>query len=294
MRATDPATHKGWAILLSQIWGPHFPVSVPRIALEYTTRFPDPIRKVAKADLPSFEGALFPLPKSGGWAILYNPTIKSNGRINYTQAHELGHYFAHRAGEPEGFECGQRDVLGSAARAAYRQQEREADEFASYLLMPLDDFRQQVASAPMSLDLLKHLADRYEVSFTAAALKWLESTELCAAVVVATNGFISWCSRSDAAAKAGVFYSSGTELPAVSIAALGEHAQRNEGTTLAAGVWSNAPVREIAIFADHYEMTISLLIFEHDPMRGDGWRDETVEDAVDRFEASVAERRSWD
>lgn len=279
--------------MLSQIWGAHFPVRVEQIALEYTKRFPDPILSVAKADLPNFEGALCPLEKKGGWAILYNPTIRSEGRINYTLGHELGHYFAHRAVVPGGFECGQRDVLGIAARAEYRQREREADEFSSYLLMPLDDFRKQVAGVPMSIDLLKHLADRYDVSFTAAALKWLESTELCAVVVVATNGFINWCSRSDTATKAGIFYRAGAELPAASIAALGDHAQSNHGTTLAASIWSNRPVREIAIFADHYEMTISLLIFDHDRMRGDGWNDEPVEDAVDHFEASVMERRAW-
>jgi tRNA uridine 5-carbamoylmethylation protein Kti12 len=41
-------------------------------------------------------------------------------------------------------------------------------------------------------------------------------------------------------------------------------------------------------------MTISLLIFDHDRMRGDGWNEEVVEDSVDRFEASVTERRQWD
>lgn len=280
--------------MLSQIWGPHFPVRVEQIALEYTKRFSDPILKVEKAPVPSFEGALYPLPKKGGWAILYNPTIRSDGRINYTQAHELGHYFAHRHRVPAGFECGQRDALGLAAKKALRDQEREADEFASYLLMPLDDFRQQVAIAPMSIELLKHLADRYDVSFTAAALKWLECTELCAAVVVATNGFINWCSRSDAGRRSGIFYQSGTELPAASIAALGDQAQRNEGTTLAPGVWHSGAVREIAIFADQYEMTISLLIFDHDRMRGDGWKDEAVEDAFDRFERTATERRRWD
>ena len=54
MRTTDPTSHKGWAIMLSQMWGPHFPVRVEQIALEYTKRFPDPVRTVAKADLPSF------------------------------------------------------------------------------------------------------------------------------------------------------------------------------------------------------------------------------------------------
>jgi hypothetical protein len=37
-----------------------------------------------------------------------------------------------------------------------------------------------------------------------------------------------------------------------------------------------------------------ILIFDPDRMRGDGWRDEVVEDSFDRFEGSVAGRRSWD
>jgi len=294
MRTTDPTTYRGWAITLSQIWGPHFPVDVKRIALEYSTRFPDPIFKVAEADVRSFEGALFPLAKRGGWAILFNPNITSPGRINYTLAHELGHYFAHRALVPAGFECGQNDVLGNAGKAALRQQEREADEFASYVLMPLDDFRVQVGKSPMTLDLLRHCGDRYGVSLTAAALKWIEGTELCAAVVVATNGHVAWCRRSSAAEKEGIFFPFGMELPPGSVAALGGTAQRDEGTKLLAGIWNHMPVREIAIFADRYEMTISLLIFDHDRTRGDGWHDEEVEDTLDRFEASVSERRTWD
>lgn len=280
--------------MLSQMWGPHFPVPVERIALEYTPRFADPVLKIVEADVPTFEGALYPLTKKNGWAILFNPTITSPGRINYTQAHELGHYFAHRARVPAGFECGQRDVLGQAAQASLREQEREADEFASYLLMPLNDFRAQSGKAQISLDLLRHFADRYGVSLTASALKWLEATNLCAAVVVATNGFISWCRRSKAAERARVYYPSGMELPAKSIAALGGTTQRNEGTVLPPGVWHSMAVREIAIFADRYEMTISLLIFDHDRTASDGWQDEQVEDALDRFESSVAPRRIFD
>lgn len=269
--------------MLSKVWGARFPVDVKCIALEYSKRFPDPIFKVAEADVSSFEGALWPLNKKGGWAILFNPSITSPGRINYTLAHELGHYFAHRATVPAGFQCGEGDVLGSAAKAALKQQEREADEFASYLLMPFDDFRQQVGQQRMSLDLLKGLADRYAVSLTAAALKWIEATEECAAVVVATNGFVSWCRPSTAARKARVYFSCGMEIPARSIAAIGESASRSEGINLPCGIWNGMPVREIAIFADRYEMTISLLIFDH-AAPVDGWDDEVVEDAFDRFE----------
>jgi hypothetical protein len=150
--------------------------------------------------------------------------------------------------------------------------------------MPLTDFRAQVGAQRMTLDLLKHCADRYDVSLTAAALKWLESTGLCAAVVVATNGFVLWGRRSAAAGRARIFFPSGMELPRGSLAAgSGGSSPPSEGQDLPPGVWWNRPVREVAIFADHYEMTISLLIFEDHGVLPDGWEDDKVEDTVDRF-----------
>jgi hypothetical protein len=260
------------------MWGPRFPVDVRQIAFEYSKRFSDPIHKIAAADMAGFEGALGPLPKRGGWGILYNPAIRSAGRINYTLGHEFGHYLCHRHLKPGGFQCGESDVLGATF-----QQEREADKFASYLLMPLDDFRAQVGNQRMTLDLLHHCADRYGVSFTAAALKWLESTRLCAVVVVATNGYVLWCRRSAAAVRARIYFPKGMELPPGSVAADGDVFAPTDGTELAPGVWWDRPTREVAIFADHYEMTISLLVFEELGVLPDGWEEEVVEDTFDRF-----------
>lgn len=262
------------------MWGPRFPVDVRQIALEYSKRFNDPVLKIVAADIKTFEGALYPLQKKGGWAILYNPSIVSPGRINYTLGHEWGHYLCHRAQVPTGFECGASDVLGGT-----RDIELEADRFASYLLMPLNDFRTQTARQTMTLDLLRHCADRYEVSLTAAALKWLESTSQCAAVVIATNGFVKWFRRSTAAARARLFFPPGMELPAQSVAATGGSIIAPSGVVLPAGVWANRPTREVAIFADQYEMTISLLVFDDIGVMPDGWEDEEVEDTFDRFTA---------
>ena len=278
MARTDPTTPRAWANTLVRMWGPRFPVDVRQIALEYSTRFTDPVLTIAEAPVPSFEGALAPLRKRGGWAILYNPDIRSAGRINYTLGHEWGHYLCHRHEAPTGFQCGESDVLGGS-----REQEREADQFASYLLMPLDDYRAQVGNERLNLDLLKHCADRYDVSLTAAALKWLESTSLCAAVVVATNGFVLWCRRSAGAAQAGIFFARGMELPQGSLAADGNRLASADGLDLPSGVWWSRPVREVAIFADSYEMTISLLIFEDQDVLPEGWEDEIVEDTFDRF-----------
>jgi hypothetical protein len=278
MMKTEPKTPRAWANMLVSVWGPRFPVDVRQIAFEYSKRFNDPVLKIVEADVSTFEGALYPLRKKGGWAILYNPSISSPGRINYTLGHEWGHYLCHRTNAPGGFECGTTDVLGGN-----RDIEREADLFSSYLLMPLDDFRAQVGSQRISLDLLRHCADRYGVSLTAAALKWIESTRRCAAVVVATNGFVSWFRRSAAAERAGLFFPPGMELPQASAATMGPLMAASEGIDLPPGVWANRPVREVAIFADKYEMTISLLVFEDLGAMPLDWFEEEVEDTFERF-----------
>jgi hypothetical protein len=205
------------------------------------------------------------------------PFLDPDSHSQWTTQKGAAH-LCHRQQKPAGFQCGEADVLG-----ATRQQEREADKFASYLLMPVDDFRAQVGNQPMTVDLLCHCADRYDVSFTAAALKWLESTRLCAAVVVATNGFVLWCRRSAAAQRARIYFSSGMEVPSGSLAADGDSSSSGEGATLRSGVWCNRPTREVSIFADNYEMTISLLVFEDLGVLPDGWEEEEVEDAFDRF-----------
>lgn len=261
----DPTQPRAWANLLSQLWGPRFPVDVRTIALDYTQRrFTDPIKTIAAAAVDHFEGALAPLPKSGKWAILYNPNIVSPGRINFTLAHELGHYFVHRQMSPGGFECGEKQVLGIDRDAERRRIEQEADSFASYLLMPMNDYRDQVGRDDMTLELLRQCADRYGVSMTAAAIKWLDFTPKCAALVVATNGFVLWCWRSTSAKKRRIYYPSGTELPVGSLATQPGLIlpDPHRGIMLDRGVWGSASdVREMTIFADRYEMTISLLVF---------------------------------
>ena len=104
----DPTSPIAWANFLVRAWGPRFPINVRTIALDYSKRFADPIAKIAEAEIDSFEGALYPLKKSGRWAILYNPTITSPGRINFTLGHELGHYLNHRdRARATGFQCSQ-------------------------------------------------------------------------------------------------------------------------------------------------------------------------------------------
>ena len=172
-----------WAIeitkVLNLVFGQeHFPIDVVKIALDYTAqRFPgDAITMVEGANLPGFDGALYSAPRrKTRWGIIYNKALTSAGRINFTLAHEFGHYLLHRADHPDGIQCGQQDIV--QWDSGYAKIEHQANEFAAALLMPLDDFRRQIAAdARVDLDMISHCAARYRVSLIAAVLRWLTYT----------------------------------------------------------------------------------------------------------------------
>lgn len=282
---SDPKTPKARANFLVRAWGPNFPVRVKEIALEYTKRFADPIAMVVEAQVATFEGALYYRDKSDHWVILFNPDIREDGRINFTLGHEFGHYLNHRQLIRVGggmIECGQQAVLGIDTDVA-RKVELEADEFASYLLMPIDDFRRQTDRQKMTLDLLSHCADRYAVTFTAAARKWIEFTPERAVLVVGIDDHVLW-SRSSASAFASyIYFKKGTPLPAGSLAMQPQlpDARASEGIELPCGVWAREPVREMTIFADRYDLTISLLVFPKEIVVPSEFDEEAVPDLVD-------------
>jgi hypothetical protein len=197
------------SLLLNTVLGAErFPVNVPDVAREYSLqRYPDDAIAIVKGDrLPGFDGALFRAPAGKkGWGIFFNSGISSRGRVNFTLAHEFGHYLMHRLAHPNGIKCGDQDVVRWDSE--YGQVEHQANVFAASLLMPLDDFRRQIdPRAKVDLDMIAHCADRYRVSLIAAVLRWLEYTEKRAVLVVSRDGFIMWARSSQAALKTGAFY----------------------------------------------------------------------------------------
>lgn len=251
----------------------HFPIPVIEIASEFSRIwFPDdPITHVAGDNLPGFDGALVRAPpRQKGWGILYNNAMASRGRINFTLAHEFGHYLIHRVAYPDGMRCGQQDVV--RWDTGYRKVEVEANTFAAYLLMPLDDYRRQIsASARVTLDLISQCAERYDVSLIAAILRWLQYTERRAALVVSRDGFILWARSSEPALKTGAFIRTAgraVPIPENSIAARPSGAVGSrDGVELPAGVWFPEPCREMTIFSENYDFTVSLLQLENESRR---------------------------
>ncbi|CAD5202146.1 ImmA/IrrE family metallo-endopeptidase [Pseudomonas sp. FEN] len=255
------------------VHGGRFPVDVPMLAMEAARIFgwSDPITEVTPVDIKSFDGALFPDDERKKWMLLYNSAMASPGRIRFTQAHELGHYILHRQDRPA-FQCSGDDMLEWEEKTI----EAQADLFASYLLMPLDDFRAQVTTT-VDLDLLGHCAERYGVSLTAAVLKWLQYTEENAVLILSRDGFMQWAFPSRPAKRAGVFFATRKqtiEVPAGSIVAAPGVRHERRGIELPAKIWfphaeADTCVREMKVSSDQYDYVMTLLIL---PRSASVWR----------------------
>lgn len=257
-------------LLTASLGGERFPVKVEQLAKGYAAQFghPDPIANVIGDDLPGFEGALYATDNSGQreWALIYNSSVQVTGRIRFTMAHELGHYILHRQTR-DIFQCSEDDMLRWESEE--KRIEAEADVFASYLLMPIDDFRGRIGREVVDMELLDDCAKRYGVSLTAAVLKWLEFTPQRAVLVVSRDEHILWARSSQSALKSGAFFRTRNRvvpLPAGSFAACEDiMAPERQGIELAAQTWfprepEDMSLREMKIVSDRYEQTMSLLI----------------------------------
>ena len=187
---------------------------------------------------------------------------RSPGRRRFTVAHEFGHYLLHRRSRPSGFRCSEAAV---DARDGI-QIEREANDFASTLLMPLDDFRIQLPAKQMAtFDRLRECAERYNVSLIAVILRWLRYTERRCIIVVSRDGFIKWAWSSEPALKTGRFIRTShraVEMPAGSAAAREAYSDETKaGIDQPPGVWFDERCFEMTIQSRRYDLTYTLVHF---------------------------------
>lgn len=268
------------SIMLRQVLGEsRFPVDIEALAGEVSRNNEDPIGKIVGGDLPGFEGMLRPHRKRPEWHIVYNDNPRYRGRTRFTIAHEFGHYQLHRpllsnqdysTGNLQrecDFRC--KPLRPSAWEDAERQREEEADTFASFLLMPLDDYRTQVNGEEMTVDLLNHVTDRYGVSLTAACRKWIDFTDKRAVMLIARDGFAKWGRASRSALKSGIFVRSGMPIPGDALAAIGSDERgflSKRPVSRPAGIWSfshgSEPVRELAMVSEFLDMSLTILQFD--------------------------------
>jgi len=266
------------------------PVQVKELALQYSaqTAPETPIHEVTEKHIPGCMGALIygeNTPRQ--WAILYHED-QTPGRRAYTIAHEFGHYILHRdlIDKNDEFDGGIYCDEDSILRRDGSGIEKEADEFAANLLMPLNDFRKQIpAKAVPNFDDLGKVADRYGVSLTAATLRWLEYTETRALLVLSNEGFAHWAKTSTPAFKSGRYIKTRDtmfNLPQLATAVTKNYCDETAlGIAQAAGVWFPEPVTEMCIRSDRYDQEMTIL---HLKPSGQVHHDEEIEeDTYDRF-----------
>jgi hypothetical protein len=122
---------------------------------------------------------------------------QGSGRRRFSIAHELAHFHipTHRA-LPIGW-CGEEDMR--AGEHGGRPYEWEANDFAVELLMPRHLFaRDSRGKSPIIKEIvaLAH-QEMYDVSVTAAALRYVDVTREACALVCAREGRIEWVAKSE-------------------------------------------------------------------------------------------------
>ena len=239
----------------------------------------------------SSEGALVRNPDNPNeWGIFYNDKARPE-RQRFTLAHELGHFVLHR-GRHASCNCDKDSIY--TGTDTLKQIEREADDFASNLLMPGDLLRKRITGKRIDFHLLGELAKEFGVSLEAMCIRLIKFTEQRAVLVHWDYGYLKYQWRSQSAIKTRVRLRSTDDpqepLPDT-LAADEDIAQEWDGIEMPAHHWcsSESPgitLREMKHSYPGGNRVLSLLVLESAAPRnfaGSGFEDEETEDSYDRF-----------
>lgn len=132
------------------------------------------------------------------FGIVISEACPTTGLRNFSVAHELGHYHIDgHLGSLLGAGDAQVPSLGSHFRNQQDKHEREADWFASELLLPVRFVGELILEREPAVASIRELADRFDVSLTAASIRYATLTDRAAAVVLSHEGKIEWVATSD-------------------------------------------------------------------------------------------------
>jgi Zn-dependent peptidase ImmA (M78 family) len=147
---------------------------------------------VTKVDLEDCDGCTFQFEE--GPVICLNTSVQSLLRQRFTWAHELGHAVLHRE-QPQWRDTF--DILERAWDMSENAEEAEANLFASELLLPRTMLKKDdLLDKEFDFGLLDEVADRYQVSYTAATVRFVNTTDTKVAVFLVQAQQILWGLRS--------------------------------------------------------------------------------------------------
>lgn len=157
----------------------------PRVDLDQLT--PQLGLTLVEVDSQSFEGALLRSSRNLSGRILVRRGIRESGRRRFTIAHEIGHYILH--GDQQ-IPCSPRVIEGW--RDGQPIHEREADSFASELLLPTSETIQYVNKRWPSMEVVADVAEHFGTSLMAAGRKVCDVAAQACAVVWSSQRQIRW------------------------------------------------------------------------------------------------------
>ena len=124
--------------------------------------------------------------RARGGVIRVRAGAGETGRRRFGVAHELGHWELHQ--ESQWLACSAADLRD------YKNspQEAEANTFAAELLMPTCHVRERCEKSIPSLELVKAVADEFQVSLTAAGIRVIHLTKQECILVASKDRKVSW------------------------------------------------------------------------------------------------------
>lgn len=133
------------------------------------------------------DGCLY---REGSKALMViNKNISYERRKNFTIAHEIGH-FQIKGHDADTF-CSSFDISASYGGSG-KTKEREANCFASELLMPEDAIKSFIKDKCFNFSTIESVAEEFQVSLIASALRTLKLCNEKVAIVVSRHGKILW------------------------------------------------------------------------------------------------------
>lgn len=130
--------------------------------------------------------------KNGRSIVTLNSNIEFAQKKRFVLAHELGHIICH-AGKDATFS----DDYNTLEAYKHGPQEREANDFASELLMPSETFVKSCERQKFNSALVRSLAAKYNTSLTATVYRYIDLGPHPICVFYSKDGIVQYWKKSD-------------------------------------------------------------------------------------------------
>ncbi len=194
-------------------------------------------------------------------------------RQRFSIAHELGHFEMHKE-QRNSFYCDKKDMIRWSTVSGHHL-EIEANEFAAELLMPDMLFRPEAIRRKPSMAEVENLASEFSVSLSAAARRYIDTTDEACALVFFSKNKTEYSLKSKAFSELNYWISSGT-LDQFSEAYRSSHGQKtaNYMTSVDANCWiedlprylQEETLLEEARYFPQIELGLTLLWIKNGPL----------------------------